>query len=84
MAACRCGIKTAVVPGGALAQWSVAMSASPFGAASVTEEHPYLGAIMVAPSCRNPAPSEWEPGLLCALGAGAWKKAGVKMAARSG
>eukprot|EP00969_Alexandrium_andersonii_P348367 15404368-Alexandrium_andersonii.AAC.1 len=39
---------------------------------------------MVAPSCMRPAPQEWEPGLLGALGAGAWKKAGVKMEVRSG
>eukprot|EP00969_Alexandrium_andersonii_P109275 4820869-Alexandrium_andersonii.AAC.1 len=32
----------------------------------------------------QPAPMVWDSGLLGALGAGAWKKAGVKMEVRSG
>eukprot|EP00969_Alexandrium_andersonii_P094921 4192918-Alexandrium_andersonii.AAC.1 len=66
-AACRCGIKTAVVPAGAMALWAAAMGASPFGSASVTEEHPYLGALMVSSSFVDPPPQLWEPALLDAL-----------------
>eukprot|EP00969_Alexandrium_andersonii_P246157 10877623-Alexandrium_andersonii.AAC.1 len=60
------------------------MGASPFGSASVTEEHPYLGALMVSPSFVDPSPQEWEPALLDALSSGAWKKAAGKLATRAG
>eukprot|EP00969_Alexandrium_andersonii_P183108 8090863-Alexandrium_andersonii.AAC.1 len=60
------------------------MALSPFGSASVTEEHPYLGAQMVSPSFIEPSPQAWEPALLVSLAAGAWRKAGKKMATREG
>eukprot|EP00969_Alexandrium_andersonii_P273894 12105702-Alexandrium_andersonii.AAC.1 len=60
------------------------MALSPFGGASVTEEHPYLGAQMVSPSFSDPSPPAWEPALLDALARGAWKKAEAKLSFRAG
>eukprot|EP00969_Alexandrium_andersonii_P031592 1379739-Alexandrium_andersonii.AAC.1 len=60
------------------------MALSPFGGASVTEEHPYLGAQMVAPSFSEPSPLAWEPALLGALARGAWKRAEAKLSLRAG
>eukprot|EP00969_Alexandrium_andersonii_P331422 14648189-Alexandrium_andersonii.AAC.1 len=60
------------------------MAPSPFGGASVTKEHPYLGAQMAPPSFSDPSPLAWEPALLDALARGAWKKAETKLSTRAG
>ena len=45
---CRCGTKTAVVPGAALHDWQDALAHSPFGASAVVPLWPYLGVTIVS------------------------------------
>ena len=75
---CSCGTKTAVVPGAAPSQWARALANSPFGAASVVTEWPYLGATVAGCSLAEPPPSSLAgpgPDRVEAVRRGTWARA---------
>ena len=92
LGACRCKLKTAVVPAGGSALWTNAMATAPFGASELQNVWQYLGATVSAPSIsqagrrqapQSPMALEWTNPHIDAAVHGSWRRALARLAERA-